>query len=153
MNNFILKTTEDLTPFIQEVIGKGQSLKITVTGNSMFPLFSHMRDTVTLKQASHYKKYDIILYQRSNGELVLHRIVKKKGEVFFLCGDNQTMQEHPIYPDQVIARVTEFTRKGKNRSVSHALYRLYSFFWCLNLPLRKPVLLFALKLRRWFLEK
>ena len=60
MNNRIFKPTRELAPFICEMINNGKSVQLTVTGNSMFPLFAHLRDSVVVKKAPYYKKYDII---------------------------------------------------------------------------------------------
>ncbi len=148
MNNRIFKTTKELTPFIQEMINKDKQVNLTVTGNSMFPLFSHLRDSVTVKKFNEYKKYDIILYIRNNGDLVLHRIVKVKNNEFYLCGDNQTLIEYPIYPNQVIGKVVSFTRKGKVYDFNSFLSMFYARFWVLSLKIRKPLLIFALKIWR-----
>ena len=148
MNNRIFKTTKELTPFIQEMINKDKQVNLTVTGNSMFPLFSHLRDSVTVKKINEYKKYDIILYVRNNGDLVLHRIVKVKNNEFYLCGDNQTLIEYPIYPNQVIGKVVSFTRKGKVYDFNSFLSMFYARFWVLSLKIRKPLLIFALKIWR-----
>lgn len=148
MNNRIFKTTKELTPFIKEMINNDKQVNLTVTGNSMFPLFSHLRDSVTVKKFSEYKKYDIILYLRNNGDLVLHRIVKVKNNEFYLCGDNQTLVEYPIYPDQVIAKVISFTRKGRVYDFNSFASMLYARMWVLFLKIRRPVLRFALKIWR-----
>ena len=73
-------------------------------------------------------------------------IVKKKDDVFYLCGDNQTVIEYPIYKNQIIGKVVSINRKGKDFGIKNIIYCLYSFFWCLNIKLRKPVLRYALKI-------
>lgn len=148
MNNRIFKTTKELTPFIKEMIDKDKQVNLTVTGNSMFPLFSHLRDSVTVKKFNEYKKYDIILYVRKNEDLVLHRIVKVKNNEFYLCGDNQTLVEYPIYPEQVIGKVISFTRKGKVYLFNSFFSMLYARFWVMCLKIRRPLLKLALKIWR-----
>ena len=151
MNNKVYKSTNELTPFISEVINNGKSVKLTVTGNSMFPLFTHERDIVEIKKSPVYRKRDVILYVRTTGDLVLHRIVKKKEGVFYLCGDNQTAVEFPIYEDQIIGKLISYERKGKASDCDSFLYRIYSFLWCVSIKLRKPVLRTMLKV--WELLK
>ena len=70
MNNKIYKSTEVLTPFIMDMISKGKSVKLTVTGNSMFPLFCHEREIVEIQKCPVYRKYDIILYAKRGKEEV-----------------------------------------------------------------------------------
>lgn len=148
MNNRIFKTTKELAPFIKEMVDKEKQVQLTVTGNSMFPLFSHLRDSVVVKKTDDYKKYDIILYLRTNGDLILHRIVKVKDGVFYLCGDNQMVIEYPIFKEQVIGKVVAFTRKGREFQFDGFISRIYARFWCLNLKFRKHILRFALKIWR-----
>ena len=148
MNNRIFKPTRELTPFIKEMVEKEKKVQITVTGNSMFPLFSHLRDSVVIEKFTEYKKYDIILYVRTNGDLILHRIVDVKDGVFYLCGDNQTVIEYPIYKEQIIGKVVSFTRKGKQIKFDSYSSKLYSFLWCLNIKMRRKVLNLALSIWR-----
>lgn len=147
--NDIFVSTGELIPVFRELLENGQKISVKITGNSMFPLFSHRRDTLTLEKKDKYKKRDIVMYVRSNGELVIHRIYRVKKDYFVLCGDNQHVAEFPIYESQIMGAVTEFERKGRRLTVSSLPYRLYSFFWCLGLEHRKPFLLFALKLRNF----
>lgn len=148
VNNRIFKTTKELTPFITEMINKEKSVQLTVTGNSMFPLFAHLRDSVVVRKSEQYKKYDIILYVRTNGDLILHRIVDVKDGVFYLCGDNQTLIEYPIYKEQVIGKVVSFTRKNKNSKINSFFPFIYSRLWCFNINLRPKVLRFLVKIWR-----
>ena len=148
MNNKIYKSTEELTPFIIDMISKGKSVKLTVTGNSMFPLFCHEREIVEIRKCPVYRKYDIILYVRKSGELVLHRIVKVKDDVFHLCGDNQLVVEYPIYEDQIIGKVVSFNRKGKEYAFDSFFSKAYARIWCLSLKLRKPLMKLIFKIYR-----
>ena len=148
MNNRIFKPTRELTPFIKEMVQNEKKVQITVTGNSMFPLFSHLRDSVVIEGANEYRKYDIILYVRKNGDLILHRIVKVKNNEFYLCGDNQTVVEYPIYKEQVIGKVISFTRKGKQIEFDSFFSKAYSVFWCMNIKMRKYLLKLALYIWR-----
>ena len=127
----------EIVPVIKEAVDGGGVFTLGVTGNSMCPLFWEDRDSVILSKPENIKKFDIILYKRSNGHYVLHRIVKIKNNVYSLCGDNQNAVECPIHPDQVIAKVTGFIRKGKARKTSNFIYKLYVFIWGHTLKMRK----------------
>ena len=54
----------------------------TVHGYSMYPLLCNHRDSVYIEKANSYKKYDVVLFERPNGKLVLHRIIKIKNGVY-----------------------------------------------------------------------
>ena len=145
---FLLKHITEISPVIEECLHSGKKVRLTVVGDSMFPLFASKRDSVVLSQKESYKKYDIIFYRRENGACILHRIVGRKNGGFLLCGDHQTQLEYPIYPEQIMGAVETFQRKGKAGSVQSFPYRLYTVLWCAVRPLRPALLSVAWKLRR-----
>ena len=119
------------------------SAQLTVTGSSMTPTFQGGRDMVRLEKDRPFRRGDVILYRRENGRYVLHRLMRVKEEQLVCCGDRQTELE-TIRPDQVLAVVTAFCRKGVWRDVKAPLYRLYVQLWMI-LPVRRA----AFALRRW----
>jgi len=137
----------ELSCVIIDSIDNNSDVRLTVTGNSMYPLFRCGGDSVILTSNTTIKKYDIPLYKRENGEFVLHRVVKIKDDCLYLAGDNQVNIEYPIYPHQVIATVKGFHRNGKYVSCTNIFYRLYSFFWVLILPHRYTVLRILKKIK------
>ena len=65
-----------------------------VVGTSMMPLLDQQTDTVRLVKApERLKKYDVPLYRRPDGELVLHRIVKVCADYYVIRGDNTNYTE------------------------------------------------------------
>ncbi len=61
-----------------------------VVGDSMMPLLDQKTDLVKLVPAPHeLKLYDLPLYRRPNGALVLHRIIKVRKNDYIICGDNR----------------------------------------------------------------
>jgi hypothetical protein len=87
---------EELMPLMKECLANGQSVTFSPHGVSMLPILREGRDTVTISAPPEkLKKYDIILYQRTNGKYVLHRIVGV-GETYTCIGDNQFVLEKGI---------------------------------------------------------
>lgn len=130
---------DTLMPLIREKLEAEGAVGILSMGNSMYPLFRHQKDQVCLRSAEEeaLKKYDMILYQRENGQYVLHRIVGIGEKGFVLRGDGQVVNEYPIRAEQVIAKVVRFTRNGKEYTCSHPGYRVYVFVWTHTVMLRK----------------
>lgn len=118
---------DDIVPFIKEVI-ETKDFILPVYGTSMRP-FLKSKDSVRLIKPQQLKKNDIILYQRNNGQYVLHRIIKKKKDGYVLLGDGQTSKEYPIYNNQIIAVVKSYFKKNKEYELKGMKYRLYLFFW------------------------
>ena len=123
-------------PLIRERLSAGQSVSFFPRGMSMLPMLRQGVDSVVLSPLPEkLSKYDLPLYQRDNGQYVLHRIVGV-GECYTCIGDNQFEFEPGLRHDQMIALVTAFTRDGKRIEVTDPGYRLYCRFWCAVRPLR-----------------
>lgn len=124
-------------PLIRERLGSGQSVQFGPRGTSMLPLLRQGIDAVVLSPLPEkLKKYDLPLYQRDNGQYVLHRIVKA-GETYTCIGDNQFDLEPGLRPDQMIALATAIDRGGKTVSVKSLRYRVYCRVWHYTRPWRK----------------
>lgn len=138
----ILLDMKDLYEIIDIAFQNNQSAVFRVKGMSMFPLLRDQRDSVTLEKITKDpKRKDIILYKRDNGQFVLHRIIKVKDGIYTLVGDNQHVLEYPIRRDQILGVVTSIIRKGKTIDLKTSKkYKLYSFFWCSNLFMRRVIL-------------
>ncbi len=136
-----------LEPSIREIVGAGGNVRLTVTGQSMMPTLIEHRDCVILTKPGNLKKGDIILYQRTNGDYVLHRITKVKKDGLELCGDNQMKPEFPVLPEQVIAVVSAIIRKGKLIEKSSITYRVSAFIWTNFIPLRPFMLKTVIKIK------
>jgi len=140
----VITSTEIITPVLSAMLEEDMSVTITVTGNSMFPLWRHKRDSVTLNRCnkSALKIGDIPLYRRASGKYVLHRIVGVNENSYNLCGDNQTQIEYNLPKEDIVAVVSSFTRKGRKYSCGSLGYSLYWRMWIWLLPARRIIRLF-----------
>lgn len=140
--------TDDFFPIVEEIIQSGGQVRMTVTGNSMYPMLRDRADSVLLVPPKRLKRFDLPLYRRENGSYVLHRILKIKNEGYVMCGDNQTALEPGIRREQIVAVAKEFCRKGKTVSCSNPWYRTVAALWGVLRPFRPQLLRFCLKLRK-----
>ena len=144
----------DLIPLIKECIDSGKKVNMRVRGMSMYPLFKDKRDTVILEKAENIKKYDIVLHERSEGVYILHRVIKKKGDVLTIAGDFEIEKEYPVSTSQVIARVTGFSRRGVQHDADELFYKIYERIWVAIFPVRLPAVRVLMFLRRvWRVKK
>ena len=131
-----LHKLEELMPLIRETLAQGRSIAIGPKGTSMMPLIRQGIDFVELSPLpERLQKYDLPLYQRSNGRYVLHRIVKA-GETYTCIGDNQFQLEKGVQHAQLIAVVTAIYRGEKRVPVTAFSYKAYCRFWHWSRPLR-----------------
>ena len=128
---------EELMPLIREQLASGSHVCFSPQGVSMLPMLRQGIDTVVLSPLpARLKKYDLPLYQRTDGKYILHRIIKA-GETYTCMGDNQFIPEPGLDHSQMIAVVTSFTRNGREIAVTNPGYRLYCRFWHYSRPLRR----------------
>lgn len=131
---------------IEQLLIEGNTIQIKLKGHSMYPLFVQGRDDVIVAPADpkKLKRGDVVLYRRDKSILVLHRIWKRKGDGFYLVGDNEKTVEGPLRPDQMKGVMIGGVRKGRKFSVKNPMYRLLSGIWLVMRPVR-PVVAKVLK--------
>ena len=128
---------EQLMPLIRQQLAAGHTVKFGPRGISMLPMLRQGIDTVEFSPLPQtLKKYDLPLYQRDNGEYILHRIVAV-GETYTCMGDNQFIPEQGLRHEQMLALVTAFYRGHKRISVDAWHYKLYCRFWHYSRPIRR----------------
>lgn len=143
---------EKLSPILITMIQKNIDVTLTITGNSMYPLLTHKRDSVILTRCDNrkLKKGDIPLYKRSSGQYVLHRIVMVNEDSYNLCGDNQYIIEKNIPKENIIAVVKAFERNGKLLYCNDFSYKVYFRFRVFLIPFRRFLHMISSKVRRRF---
>ena len=97
----------------------------------MLPFLADGRDKVILQKIEKLpKKGDIVFYRRKNGAYVLHRVVKRRGDLFYFSGDAQLRVEGPVGKGQLLAVCKEVERDGKtikSGDISWLSYKLRFF--------------------------
>ena len=88
------------------------------------------------------KKGDIVLYRRTDGTLVLHRIMKIEEDGFRVCGDHQWKLDEKVQEEQILAVAQGFFINGNYIDEKTWWYRLYKRFWNGNLTVRRCCLAF-----------
>ena len=127
---------DTLMPLIRERLNAGQTVRFAPRGISMLPMLRQGIDTVILSPVPNkLKKYDLPLYQRTDGKYIMHRVVEV-GETYTCIGDNQFVLETGVTHGQILALVTAFYRGDRKWKVSHPAYRIYCVFWHYSRPVR-----------------
>lgn len=128
---------EALMRLVREQMAMGQVIRyLPFRGKSMLPMLRQGKDSVELSPLpAKLKKYDLPVYQYPNGKYVMHRVVEVKDE-YYICNGDNLLQMEIIYPHQLIAVVSAFTRAGKRVEVTDPGYRMYCRFWCFVRPVR-----------------
>lgn len=123
-------TLYEILPVLSESIQSGSETLFTPGGRSMKPMLRDGKDVVALEKARFpLKKYDLPLYRRAGGALVLHRVISVQPGSYTMRGDNTYSKEPGITESQIIGVVTRFQRKGHWYTVSKLSYRAYCILW------------------------
>lgn len=129
-----------------EIAQKGKLVSTIVSGNSMTPFLGNNRDYVYLEiPKRNLRKGDIVLFMRSNGDFVLHRIKKVTKDGYYMIGDRQTVSEGPVKKEQIKLLVVMVKRKGKLLYPQDLRWKFYSKIWN-NLVFLRPLAFFLIKL-------
>lgn len=117
-----------------ELFGADDRAVIAPVGVSMRPLLLSGRDTVALGRIrGPLKRGDVALYERSNGSLVLHRVLKVEPAGYAFLGDAQPMSalEKGVQDNQLIGVMTGFFRGTRYYDVNGLPYHTYRLM-CLS---------------------
>ena len=119
----------------KEIEERGSFASVT-KGVSLRPLFKTHRDMIVISRIEKpLKKYDVILYRGPGDEYILHRILKIKGDILIVRGDNNYFKEY-VPKENVIGVLTAFNRKGRSGSPCSLSFKIYSRLWRYIYPLR-----------------
>ncbi|MFR8317347.1 MAG: S26 family signal peptidase [Catenibacillus sp.] len=134
--------TEKYLSEISNIIQSGKCVSVPVTGSSMEPFLKNGRDMVLLGRQRealddiHCRIGDIILFRRTGGQYVLHRICKISRQGCYVIGDAQTAAEGPLQNQQIVAKVMCIRRNGVWKDVGYWKWRLFGIFWVRVIPFR-----------------
>lgn len=131
---------EALMAQLPEMLQETESVPLVISGNSMAPFLKHGRDTVYLSGITQPpKKGDIVLYRRGNGQYILHRIYRQRGQTYELVGDGQWGIEPGIRPEQLLAVVNTVRRKEKLLRKGSFCWEFFEHLWLALLPVRPAI--------------
>lgn len=131
-------SAEKLLPLIKETISLGEVFYLKVTGTSMTPTLYSDRDLVMLvsPKLKIPKRFDIVLFQRTNGQVVLHRIIKINIDgTIVINGDSQDWTEI-IDKNQIISVVSKYVCNGKTVKCDGNIFYIKAFVWNITRKIR-----------------
>ena len=117
-----------------------EALPLIISGNSMAPFLIHGRDTVFLSRLTRpARRGDVLLYQRTGGAYILHRVYAVEGDTCTMIGDGQAALEPGIRREQVIAVMTSALRKGKRQAPGCFWWEFFEKVWIRLVPMRMTI--------------
>jgi len=143
---------QEFMPVVRAALERSQHVRLTATGSSMFP-FIRGGDVVELEPINLLPVVgDLVLAQCASvpeGErFVLHRVIRVKGEEFFLRGDSQKDCEGPFMRGDLLGRATIVYRNGRAHRVDRGVWRRLGLAWNRCAPLNLWLFQLTRQLRR-----
>ena len=135
----IIKEQGVMMQEISRLISEGKTISISAKGYSMNPFIVHMKDQITLGSWTddQIKKGAVVLVKDVRGCYIIHRIIKREGNVLTLMGDGNIGIIETARVEDIIALMHAVIKKGRTYSVNSLSWRLYSWFWKLLTPVRR----------------
>jgi hypothetical protein len=130
-------------PIVKELLDNNMRVRITVTGMSMYPFLRGNKDCVELSKRvySEINRGDIVLVSLDGeDQYILHRILHKRSNYFYMGGDAQKVLEGPLRPEQIVAFVAGIWRNERFISCNNLGWRILSDLWMIFYPFRYQII-------------
>ena len=131
-------------PEVAGYIREGHTVTMQIRGFSMRPFIQNGRDKVVLAPFKEIRVYDVVLAHITGKIYVLHRVIKKEGELLTLKGDGNVYGTESCTVSDVLAKAVAFKRKGREREerTDGTKWKVYSFVWLHLTFMRRYLLAF-----------
>lgn len=150
MRELVKVKAAELFSLVDEILRNDEKAWITVTGMSMYPFLREGEDSVELSSVDYdaVKKGDIVLIRRESGQYVLHRLLKKEKNCFYIVGDAQQWVEGPLGPEQLLAYVTSIKRGKRIITCNNLILKCAVSIWLVLIPFRRSAMRLYCSIRR-----
>lgn len=133
----------ELIALKKDILKQSHILRFRVKGKSMHP-FIKDGSIIRAKSIDAYRinRADIILYQNSQNELVVHRVIKKQtnnGKFYFLArGDSSWQADEPVYPEKILGKVVIIEKSAESAlNIEKGTFRILNLFYAKILFLKR----------------
>lgn len=142
--------TREYVSVLKELSDEGKVVSMRIAGSSMSPFLCHNRDYIFFTKPDRpLRRGDMVFYQRSTGQYVMHRIWKQGSRGFYIVGDAQTVIEGPVREDQIFALIIKVQRKGKILQPGDFWWEFFEHVWIRIVPVRRIILkLYSMGVKR-----
>ena len=133
----------------EDMLADGQSVIITVVGNSMYPFLRNGIDSVELYRESYDKiRVSDIVVAKTGRKYILHRIYKKYDDKFIMLGDGNFQTDRPYLKEDLVCKASAIYRKYKRISCKSLSFKFLSSVWKMLKPFRAKIFKLYFKIKR-----
>ena len=118
---------------ISKLIAEGSCVTLTAKCYSMNPFLFHTRDQITLGPWTDkdIRKGTVAFVRDIRGNILIHRIIKRKGNIIILEGDGNIGQKEKATLDGIAGIMHSVTRKNRTYTSKSFVWKMYSWL-CLS---------------------
>ena len=132
--------TREYVSMLRTLVEEGHEVSLLIAGSSMAPFLVHQRDTIYFRKPDRpLRRGDMVFYQRSGGQFVMHRICRIKDGGYYMIGDAQREIEGPLARDQIFGLVTAVNRKGNMLKPGDFWWEFFARVWLRLIPFRNLI--------------
>lgn len=133
-----------------EYAKQGFPIPITTVlhGISMEPLIRYKKDKVTIVPIKTIQEGDIVLFERSDGAYVVHRVFSIKDTMVQTWGDNCAYADAPIPISKVLGHIISVEKNGKVIELDTPFQRQKGIEWMRGSFKRKYYFYFRRNVKR-----
>ncbi len=135
---------------IEQIVERGDTFKMTVTGYSMLPLLGNGHDHIVVRRTEDDEDImgRIAMFRMPDRRIIVHRVVAIKDGLVTLHGDGNLYQREQVRREAIVGVVESVVRQsGKVVSCTTRLWRIRERIWlCQPLIIRRGALGI---MRRW----
>jgi hypothetical protein len=123
---------------ISKFVAEGKTVSLTVKGYSMNPFLVHLRDQITLGPwtDSDIRKGTVALVRDVRGNVLIHRIIRREGNIIILEGDGNIGLQEKATLESIAGIMHSITRKNRTYSSTSFIWKAYSWIWMVLRPVR-----------------
>ena len=121
---------------VEVLLRQGQPVRIKPRGRSMEPFIHEETDEVILQKVRHLAVGQIVLAHLPEGNHVLHRVIRIKGDTVILMGDGNLHGTEQCTKHQVYGIVSQIIRGNKTINVFSKTVQIKAWIWRILLPFR-----------------
>ena len=133
----------------EDMLHDGQSIIITVVGNSMYPFLRNNVDSVELRREDYENiRVNDIVVAKTGTKYILHRVYKKYGDKFIMLGDGNFTPDGTYMKADYVCKAVASYRKDRRIDCKSLSFRLLSVIWRIMKPFRRIMFKVYFKIRR-----
>ncbi len=125
-----------------EMLSENRDIIIKVRGSSMYPFLRNKKDSVLIVPAKNkkIKPGDIVFLCTPSQSFILHRVIYRNADGYYVSGDAQKVSSGPFRKEQIVGVVTKIWKGKKQINPRTGICYISALLWIVLLPYRHLII-------------